>query len=441
MRDLLVVLVFSGAAIMALRQPYIGVLLWTWIGIMNPHRLAWGFAYSLPLGAIAAGVTLLAMTHSKPRPKFPVNTTTVLLLMFIAWTGLTTIFAIHVEPSIDLFIRAFKTFFMTLVALAVIQERKHVMALLWVVVGSLCFFGIKGGIFTIATGGSYRVWGPPDSLIFGNNELAVALIMCVPLLYYLSLQMHKAWQRWAFYFSMIFCSAAAIGSQSRGAFLAIIAMVGALSLKSKYKLKITLVLIALSPILLASMPDTWWERMESIRNYNEDTSAMGRIIAWKLAWNIAMDRITGAGFATSTRFIYDLYSPSLIAKFWLPTAFISRSLVITALSACSFTWRLWFATYRQAGSLYKLTEGRADLGWISELGRMIQVSLVGFFVGGAFLSLAYWDVPLYFLVIVVALEQLAKRPPEQVASSPATDMDIEQSRQRTTAQLRRHQRA
>lgn len=423
MRDVILVLLFSGAAIMTLRQPYYGVLLWTWISIMNPHRMTWGFAYNLPFAATAAALTLFAMTYGKPRPRFPITAPTVLLITFIIWTGITTLFAIHVEPSFDLFTRAFKTFFMTLIALAIIQEKKHVEALLWVVVGSVAFFGIKGGAFTIATGGSYRVWGPLDSLIFGNNELAVALVMTVPLLYFLSQQVAKKWQRWSFYLAMLLCSAAALGSQSRGAFLAIMAMVGALSWKSKHRLKISMVLIAIVPFALAALPESWWGRMETIRTYDEDASAMGRIIAWKLAWNVAMDRPTGAGFATATRFIYDLYSPVPDTQ-----VLVAHSIYFQVLGDHGFIGlfiylALWLATYRTAGNLKKLTENRPDLVWIRDLGRMIQVSLIGFFVGGAFLSLAYWDVPFYILVLVVALDRFARKPRENPSESQTENIE------------------
>ena len=48
MRDLIVVLIFTYGAVLTLRRPYVGALLWVWIGLMNPHRMGWGFAYSLP---------------------------------------------------------------------------------------------------------------------------------------------------------------------------------------------------------------------------------------------------------------------------------------------------------------------------------------------------------------------------------------------------------
>lgn len=61
MRDLLIVSIVAVMAVMALRRPWVGVMLWTWLSIMNPHRYSWGFAYSAPLAAVAAGVALLGL--------------------------------------------------------------------------------------------------------------------------------------------------------------------------------------------------------------------------------------------------------------------------------------------------------------------------------------------------------------------------------------------
>jgi hypothetical protein len=96
---------------------------------------------------------------------------------------------------------------------------------------------------------------------------------------------------------------------------------------------------------------------------------------------------------------------------------------------------MWFAAYRMAGNLKKLTENRPDILWIRDLGRMIQVSMLGFFVGGAFLSLAYWDVPFYILVLVVTLDRLARKsdapiPETTTPSIPAEPRTVIQQRQK-----------
>ncbi len=60
--------------------------------------------------------------------------------------------------------------------------------MVWMIALSLGYYGIKGGIFTIVHGGAFRVQGPAGTFIGGNNEMALALIMCVPLMRFLQLQ-------------------------------------------------------------------------------------------------------------------------------------------------------------------------------------------------------------------------------------------------------------
>ena len=56
MRDVLLAVVVIVLLIWTIRQPWIGVLTWTWIGLMNPHRLAFGFsAHGSTLGRRGGG--------------------------------------------------------------------------------------------------------------------------------------------------------------------------------------------------------------------------------------------------------------------------------------------------------------------------------------------------------------------------------------------------
>ena len=123
---------------------------------------------------------------------------------------------------------------MALFGLFIVRNRDDLHKLVWVLALSIGFFGIKGGIFTIATGGSYRVYGPGGA-IADNNTLALALIMAVPLFRYLQLQSTNAWVKRGCTAAMVLCVISAIGSQSRGAFLALAAMSVFLAMKSRQK--------------------------------------------------------------------------------------------------------------------------------------------------------------------------------------------------------------
>ena len=45
MRDIALVIIVFGSLPFILARPYIGILMWSWLGYMSPHRLAYGFAY------------------------------------------------------------------------------------------------------------------------------------------------------------------------------------------------------------------------------------------------------------------------------------------------------------------------------------------------------------------------------------------------------------
>ena len=48
---------------------------------------------------------------------------------------------------------------------------------------------------------------------------------------------------------------------------------------------IGLVLLILSPAMVYFMPEEWTSRMETIKTYDQDESALGRLNAWMMAIN------------------------------------------------------------------------------------------------------------------------------------------------------------
>jgi hypothetical protein len=57
----------------------------------------------------------------------------------------------------------------------------------------------------------------------------------------------------------------------------------------------------------------------------------------------------------------------------------------------------------------RLAKNVKDLDWAYWLAQMIKVSIIGYLVGGAFLNLAYWDMPYYlFVAIAVAHAHLVR---------------------------------
>lgn len=401
MRDIVLTLVFLGILPFALKHTWVGVLLWTWLSVMNPHRMTYGFALEAPFAMVAALATLVSILINVKKLRLPADATVFCLISFILWMCLTTANAIYPESSLDDLIRVLKIQLMTLVAILALRERKHIEAFIWVIVVSVGIYGVKGGVFTIASGGAYRVWGPMGTFIEGNNELALAMIMTIPLMNYLRLVSPHKWVRVGLMVSMLLTVVAALGSQSRGALVAVAAMGLVLWMRSRRKVAGGVFLSVLAIGLLAFMPESWETRMRTIGTYQEDSSAMQRLNAWGMAVKIANDRLTGGGFLVETRDIVARYAEN---PEWVFTA---HSIYFQALGeqgwiGLALFLGIGFTAFWSTIGLRRVSRQRPETLWLFELSGMLQVAIVGYAVGGAFLSLTYLDIAYNLVVVVIA---------------------------------------
>ncbi|WP_374434141.1 putative O-glycosylation ligase, exosortase A system-associated [Inhella sp.] len=409
MRDLLILSIIFGGALYALKRPWIGVLLWTWVSIMNPHKEFAHSAAHQPVALAIAVCTLLGFLATKERQNPLQSSPARWLAVFVLWTCITLPASLYFDKSLPLWERSIKIYFMVFVTLALLMDRRQLQAFVYVVVLSLTFYGIKGGLFTAASGGAFRVWGPPDSFIEGNNEIALALIMTIPLMRYLQLTTPRRWEHWAWHGAMALTALTVLGTHSRGALLGITAMFLFLWWRSERKGLGLIALVALGAIGLNFMPEHWWERMNTIQTYDQDASALGRINAWIMAFNLANDRPFGGGFMIYYAEVFQRYSPEP------ERVHAAHSIYFQVLGEHGWVGLLLFlglgaSTWLCAGRLIKNGRAQPELAWARHLGAMIQVSMVGYAVGGAFLSLAYFDLPYNMMIMAVLAAQLLARP-------------------------------
>ncbi len=402
MRDLLVMGIVVIAVVAALRRPWIGVLLWVWVSIMNPHRFTYGFAYSAPVAAIAAGVTLLGLLYARQKSSPLKGAPMKWLALFVVW--ITVSWAMGLDPSADYeqWTKVMKILLMVFVGMALLHSKQHIFAFAWVVTGSMALLGIKGGVFTLLTGGGYHVRGPPGSFIEENNSLGLALVMTIPLLRFLQMQLATGRARHLMTAAMVLCGASALGSQSRGALLALAAMVLLLWWRGRNRVLAAIVIVLVAVSLVSFMPDTWFQRMETIGTYQEDKSAMGRIAAWTVAWRLAFDYPFGVGFNAAR--------PELFAHYWSGMNVgtpVAHSIYFQVLGHHGFIGLgiylcLWISTWRTAAAIRRRARDLpAQAKWCADLAGMSQVAMIGFAVGGAFLSLSYFDLPYNIMMLLV----------------------------------------
>lgn len=403
MRDAIVILLLGFCFWVTVKRAAWGALVWVFVSVSSFHQQGYATA-GLPVAAAVAALILLTILFRREPMDIPWQPPVVFLAMLTVWINITYVASPSMSENYDMWAKVMKIFGFNFIVLALLQKRDDVHKLIWVIVLSLAVTGAKGGVFTLLTGGGHRVWGP-GGFIGGNNEFAVALVMTIPLMHYLRQQTGNVWIRHALLGAMVLCGVAAIGSHSRGALLAISAMTFMLVLKSQQRGVLIIGLLVVAPLVIMFMPEEWSQRMSSITSYEEDQSAMGRINAWTMAWNLSLDRLFGGGFENVKYEFFAAYGKS--------TEYMQgpHSIYFQILGQHGMIGFLLFigigiSTWRCATAIARHVRA-SDADRL--MARMIQVSLMGFAVGGAFLALAYFDVPYYLMIAAVRLRHVLDR--------------------------------
>ena len=372
-------------------QPFCGILLWTWFSIMNPHRLVWGFGANLPYALIIALTTLLSWLLSREPKTPPRSWITVGLIGLMITTSIATFLALSPAAAFEKWDAVIKTLFMSILTLALLTNRIRIHAFIWALVISLGYFGVKGAAFSIVTGGSFLVFGPESTMIYDNNHLAVALIMAVPLMYYLQLHSKYLWVRLGLFIMLGMTMIAAVMSYSRGGLLAMIVMGIIIWWRSPKKLGLSLLIVIVAGGIALMAPEKWFDRMNTIATYEEDNSAMSRIEIWKAGLAIvAKNPFFGGGYrVTYSQPILDEYAPG--TEFRAIHNSHLEVLVENGVIAFFFHLLLIGGTWFYASRVRRLTYGRPDVAWARDLASMLQTSLAVYVSGGMFLSLGYYD--------------------------------------------------
>ncbi len=425
MRDIIITLIVFGSIPLIFKYPWTGILLFSWISYMNPHRLTYGFAFNFQFALIAALVTIIAFAVGKENKKIPMTPISIVLILFIIWTAITTTGALAPENATTRFTEFVKIQLMTFLTLAMINTRYRLNWLIVMIVFSIGYYGVRGGAFSVVTGGNYRVWGPPGSFFEDNNQLALTLIMTLPLFHYLQLVSSNRWVRHMLSIAMLLTLAAIIGTYSRGALLALGTMGFVLWLKSAKKIPITIAAVICIASVLSFMPQKWFDRMDTINSYEEDESASGRFDAWLFAINIANDRVIGGGFKVNTRSdIWPKYNPDALE----PRA--PHSIYFEVLGEHGWIGLTLFLLLGLTGlitclRIQKLTKRTPELKWAGDLAKMLQVSLVGYAAAGTFLNVATFDLYYHILAIIIVTRLLVAKElsTPHTASSSAHLMD------------------
>ncbi|MGP1665312.1 MAG: putative O-glycosylation ligase, exosortase A system-associated, partial [Rhodanobacter sp.] len=355
-------------------------------------------------------ITLLSFLFSKERKSIPRTTVSVLLVTFLLWTGLTTVFAAAPDAARDAWLEFAKIMVMVFVTLALVTSRERMHWLVWTIVVSLGFYGFRGGLFTILGGGANHVIGPPASFIADNNALALALCMTLPLMRYLQLHSSRKFVRLGLIAGMLLTGVAVLGTYSRGGLIALTVVSAALFWKSRGRVAVILVAVVVGMVAYHFMPPKWAARMGTLQQASETASGESRIESWKFAANVALHHpVLGGGF--------DDYQSTALWQAYAPEGAKQRaihSIYFRVLSEQGFPGLILFlslllASWRSCSRVRKATRGALEQRWAYDLASMLQVALVAYLAAGAFLPMTYFDLTYQLMALCMLLDRYGQQ--------------------------------
>lgn len=422
MRDLILSLVLFGLLPQSYRRPFIGLAVFSWLAYMRVQDLTWGFARGMRWSYYVAIVTFAGFLVSPERRRwFARDVRCYMLITMVVILGVGILMAQSPNlQQLDRFLEYCKVVAVALFTTAIVNTKERLRVLLWVIALSFGFFGIKSGLWGIASGGRSAIIRGPGGMLADNNDFSLALSMAVPMLFHLGWTERRPEIRKVFFFALPLTVITVGLTHSRGGFLSVSAAIGAMVWRSRNRLQGLLVggLVAVAALLAA--PQEYKERLLTILEPSEEGSASSRLRAWGIATRMALDNpVLGVGmykFKQHYKQYHLNYQPgegvivahSSYFQIWAecgtPALLLYLGMIVGSFVTC---WRVRAAARR-----------RYHTSWIINYANMFEASLAAFVVGSTFLNRAHFDLFYHWVALVVAFGVIARREMESELRSP-----------------------
>lgn len=408
MRDIVVAIFILGSLPLCVLYPHIGVYMWYIVGLLNPHRLAFGFAYHMPAAMLVGAATIAGVMIGRKRLRFPPYGEAYLMAALALLFTLNTIVAAMPDLAWEQWEGVAKTLLMTLLTMMVIDQPKRLRILVGIVAFSVGFYGVKAVPWSFATHFRYQLRGPSGSSIESNNDIGLALNMVLPLILLFAQTAERKIIRRVSAFAFISCIFGVALTYSRGAFLGLLTVLVLLGARSRRRLLVIPVAVLLIGGALTLLPSAWYERMDTIKTYQEDRSAMSRIETWQFAWDLGLHRpLTGGGFQAFRLNPSNFDAHSVYFGLLAEQGFVGLGVFLAMVVVA---WRSLSGIRRRA------RRNRA-LDWYGRCAGMIQASLAGYLVNGLTLGQQYFDLFYLLIALTVILRGVVAREAAATATT------------------------
>ncbi len=432
MRDIYFIIVFLFLVYFAVKRPFLALGLCVWSALFFPNAWLYGFAsvirYNFAFFALAA--VSLVFYKSSEKNRNSLGVVAICVVVFFLWTVLTSLFNNAYPPIVyDILSRFSKVILVSVLLMFVLKKLLHIEFILYMVVLSVGFYSFIEGLKYVASGGGHGISGLPGHSLGDRNELSVAFAMTIPIIVYLLKYPLTGLfsEKMAMLSFLFFLVASIIGTDSRGGFIALMFVYGYTLMKSQNRMFLIFASLVGASVIYSYIPDDWFRRMDTIESADNDLSFMGRVVAWKLSYIMALDHpIFGGGFKAIEFFPNWQYYTQFFGNYdyfytgnHLPNpygAHAAHSIYFQVLGDHGFVGLLLFLTMIVMTLIstksIERTLRRTRISKFEQyiaLSSTLRISMVAYLLGGAALSFAYFDLFYVLIALVVVLRNVVER--------------------------------
>ena len=353
----------------------------------------------------------------------------VLLLLFLLVKIISALFAadqvvawVHVE-------RVSKIILFYYVTVSLVDTRARFRLMVLVVAVSLAYLGFWGNwqwyVEGVGGGPTGELAGPGwevNASFADRNVFAYMLAIGIPFAFFVFLVERAAWIRWPMLACLPLLMNAVMLTFGRAAFIAM----GVGATWSVLRLRRVALIVGcgvLGAILIYRLAGSdVVSRVLTIPDYEQDTSATGRLEAWKAGFQMMQDHpLVGVGPDNFGRYS-SLYNPRVREGLVAHNEFIQTAaesgilagLILLAILAVAFH------------NLYRVRRATSPAGktkWAYYYAAMIESSLVCYVISAMFVSLPYFELFFLLLGLTLCLRRIVERHTVKIATIAAEPRD------------------
>ncbi|MFC3713289.1 putative O-glycosylation ligase, exosortase A system-associated [Sphingoaurantiacus capsulatus] len=455
MRDIFILLMLVFLFVAACKRPFLMTLAYLYVDLFQPQQVSYYLVNTVPVSMIfgAAAVGFFLVFDEKRDMGF--TSLQGMMMLFLGWVTFTT-FNAQIDDAWTKWDPAWKAIIFGVYLPFVLKTRQRLEAAVLTLILCVGAITVTGGIKTILGGGGY---GTISLLVDSNTGLyesstisavSVALIPLVIYSYRFNKIVPKSRLTLLVAMGLIFSSALIpVGTEARTGLvcLGVLAALNFLRAKRKvvYAAVVGVFVIAAIPLL----PQSFTERMGTIKTHSSDNSASTRVAVWMWTMDFVKSHPFGGGF-----YAYKLNEIEVVLHETVGEGNNAREVTRTVKDKARAFHSSYFEVLGEHGypgitifmlmllmtllrlrSIYVTTRQKAEDNWSAELAIALSHCIMIYMVGSLFLGAAFQSTLYYLIGMAASLQLIARR--SQIAAKLKADED---NMGRLTAQARNSMR-